>query len=96
MAKLDELAANLKRLERIALDNTAHLDDNIRIHALWSAFRALNHTVDGPVRRPFRDELRALRHVAAAREDPVVTTVLEKLDASDVPDVGVEPLADLA
>ncbi|KAF9489622.1 hypothetical protein BDN71DRAFT_1455855 [Pleurotus eryngii] len=96
LAKLDELAANLKRLERIALDNTAHLDDNIRIHALWSAFRALNHTVDGPVRRPFRDELRALRHVAAAREDPVVTTVLDKLDASDVPDVGVEPLADLA
>ncbi|PCH42076.1 hypothetical protein WOLCODRAFT_137678 [Wolfiporia cocos MD-104 SS10] len=96
LAKLDELATNLKRLERIALDNSAYLDENIRIHALWSALRALNNSVDSPVRKPFREELRVLRHIAAAREDPVVSSVLESLDASDVPDVGVEPFADLA
>ncbi|KZT01400.1 uncharacterized protein LAESUDRAFT_686722 [Laetiporus sulphureus 93-53] len=96
LAKLDELATNLKRLERIALDNSAYLDENIRIHALWSALRALNNSVESPVRKPFREELRVLRHIAAAREDPVVSSVLESLDASDVPDVGVEPFADLA
>ncbi|KZT67461.1 hypothetical protein DAEQUDRAFT_713485 [Daedalea quercina L-15889] len=96
LAKLDELATNMKRLERIALDNSAFLDENIRIHALWSALRALNHNVDAPVRKPFREELRVLRHLAAAREDSVVSSVLESLESSDVPDVGVEPFADLA
>jgi mitofilin len=96
LAKLDELAAHLKRLERVALDNSSYLDENIRIHALWSAFRALNSAVEAPVRKPFREELRVLRHIAAAKEDPVVMSALESLEASDVPDVGVEPFADLA
>ncbi|KAI8980031.1 mitochondrial inner membrane protein Mitofilin [Trametes punicea] len=96
LAKLDEIATNLKRLERVALDNSAYLDENIRVHALWSALRAVHHAVDAPERRPFREELRALRHVAAAREDPVVAAALESLEKSEVPDVGVEPLADLA
>lgn len=96
LAKLDELATNLKRLERIALDNSAYLDENIRVHALWSALRALNNTVEAPVRRPFREQLRVLRHVTAAREDPVVSAALDILETSDVPDVGVEPFADLA
>ncbi|CCL99291.1 uncharacterized protein FIBRA_01307 [Fibroporia radiculosa] len=96
LAKLDELATNLKRLERIALDNSVYLDENIRIHALWSALRALSSSIDASVRKPFREELRILRHVAVAREDPLVSSVLENLEASDVPDVGVEPFADLA
>lgn len=96
LAKLDELSADLKRLERIALDNANYLDDNIRIHALWSALRALNSTaISSPVRRPFREELRVLRHIAAAREDPVVSAALDSLEQTDVPDVGVEPFADL-
>jgi MICOS complex subunit MIC60 len=96
LAKLDELAANLKRLERVAMDNSTYLDENIRIHALWSALRALNNAVESSARTPFRQELRVLRHIAAAREDPVVTTALDTLETSDVPDVGVEPFADLA
>jgi MICOS complex subunit MIC60 len=96
LAKLDELAANLKRLERVAIDNSTYLDENIRIHELWSALRALNNAVESSSRTPFRHELRVLRHIAAAREDPVVTTALDTLEASDVPDVGVEPFADLA
>ncbi|KAI0359721.1 hypothetical protein OH77DRAFT_1419015 [Trametes cingulata] len=95
LAKLDEIATNLKRLERVALDNSAYLDENIRVHALWSALRAVHHAVDAPERKPFREELRALRRVAAAREDPVVSAALQSLEASEVPDVGVEPLADL-
>ncbi|KAH9481317.1 MICOS complex subunit MIC60 [Psilocybe cubensis] len=97
LAKLDELSANLKRLESIALINSAHLDENIRVHSLWSAIRALtNSAISSPVRKPFRDELRVLRHITAAREDPVVSVVLDSLESTDVPDVGVEPLADLA
>ncbi|KAK1219399.1 MICOS complex subunit mic60 [Marasmius sp. AFHP31] len=96
LAKIDELSAHLKRIERVALDNSAYLDENIRVHALWSAVRALtNSSLDSPVRKPFREELRVVRHIAAAREDPVVSAALETLEASEVPDVGVEPLADL-
>ncbi|KAJ7707360.1 mitochondrial protein [Mycena rosella] len=97
LAKIDELSANLKRLERVALDNSTYLDENIRIHALWSALRALSSSaLASPVRKPFREELRVLRHISAAREDPVAAAALESLEGSDVPDVGVEPFADLA
>lgn len=97
LAKLDELSADLKRLERIALDNADYLDDNIRIHALWSALRSLSSiATSSPVRKPFREELRVLRHIAAAREDPIVSAALDSLEQSDVPDVGVEPFADLS
>jgi len=97
LAKLDELSANLKRLERIALDNSSYLDENIRVHALWGAIRALtSNAISSNVRKPFREELRVLRHIAAAREDPVVSVVLESLEGTEVPDVGVEPFADLA
>ena len=97
LAKLDELSANLKRLERIALDNSSYLDDNIRVHALWCAIRALtSNAISSSVRKPFREELRVLRHIASAREDPVVSVVLDSLESTDVPDVGVEPFADLA
>ncbi|KAH9960943.1 mitochondrial inner membrane protein Mitofilin [Russula dissimulans] len=96
LAKLDELAASLKRLERVALDNSTYLDENLRIHALWSALRAVNSAIEAPLRRPFRDELRVLRHAVAARDDAVVGAVLDAVDAGDAPDIGVEPLADLA
>lgn len=97
LAKLDELSANLKRLERIALDNNSYLDENIRVHALWSAVRALDHTtLQSPTRKPFREELRILRHLGLAKDDPVIATALDTLEASHIPDVGIEPFADLA
>ncbi|CAK5269711.1 unnamed protein product [Mycena citricolor] len=97
LAKIEELATNLKKLERIALDNSVYLDENLRIHALWSALRALTASaISSPVRKPFREELRIVRHISAARDDEVVAAALESLEASDVPDVGVEPFADLA
>lgn len=97
LARLEELASNLKKLERITLDNSTYLDQNIGIHALWSAIRALTHsTVEAHERKPFRDELRILRHLNLAKEDPVISTALETLDSSTIPDTGVEPLADLS
>jgi mitofilin len=47
------------------------------------------------MRKPFREELRILRHIAVAKEDPIVSVVLDSLDSADIPDVGVEPFADL-
>ena len=44
---------------------------------------------------PFREELCILHHITAAKEDPVVSTVLNSLEAADVQDVGVEPLVGL-
>ncbi|KAI0034733.1 mitochondrial inner membrane protein Mitofilin [Vararia minispora EC-137] len=96
LAKLDELATNIKKLERVALDNSSYLDENLRIHAMWSALRALHGAIDAPARKPFRDELRVLRHIATAKDDPVVSAALDALETSDAPDVGIEPLADLA
>lgn len=97
LAKLEELAGNLKKLERVTLNNSAYLDQNIGIHALWSAIRALTHnTVEAHERRPFRDELRILRHLSIAKDDPVIATALETLDSSTIPDTGVEPFADLS
>lgn len=97
LGKLEELSSHLKRLERVALDNSSYLDENIRVHALWSAVRTLTSSaLASPVRKPFREELRVLRHIASAREDPVVAASLESLESSEIPDVGVEPFADLA
>jgi mitofilin len=96
LAKLDELATNLKRLERLALDNSSYLDENIRVHGMWTALRAMQNAVDAPTRRPFREELRVLRHIAVAKEDAIIAAALDSLEQSDIPDIGVEPFADLA
>ena len=95
LAKLDDLATGLKKLERVTLDNSSYLDENVRLHTLWSALRAFTSAVDSPVRRPFREELRVLRHVAAARDDPLIIAALDSIEKTDVPDVGVEPVGDL-
>ncbi|KAL5525682.1 hypothetical protein ACEPAG_7018 [Sanghuangporus baumii] len=96
LAKLDEIVTNLKQLERITLDNAEYLDENIRIHATWAALRALvAASAEAPVRRPFRDELRAVRYSSGAKEDGLTRAVLDSLEQTDVPDVGIEPLSDL-
>lgn len=95
LSKLTELATGLKKLERVTLDNSSYLDENVRLHTLWSALRAFTSALDSPVRRPFREELRVLRHVAAAKEDPLIVAALDSIEKTDVPDVGVEPLGDL-
>jgi MICOS complex subunit MIC60 len=98
LAKLEEVASGLKKLERLTLDNANYLDENLRLHAVWSALRALtNVTIDSPVRKPFRDELHVLKSVASAagNADDTVLVAIESLEKSETPDVGLEPLADL-
>ncbi|KAG5722330.1 hypothetical protein E4T56_gene15602 [Termitomyces sp. T112] len=97
LGKLEELASHLERLERVALDNSSYLDENLCVHALWSAVCTLSSsTLVSQVCKPFRKELHILRHITSAHEDPVVMAALESLESSDVLDVGVEPFADLA
>lgn len=99
LAKLDQLATDLKRLERVTLDNASYLDENLRLHAVWAAFRALtNATIESSSRKPFRTELRVLKDVAAAAgtADPILLAALQTLELSDAPDIGLEPLADLS
>lgn len=100
LAKLDELTADIKRLSRITLDNSEYLDENLRLHALWSSIRSLQSIIlDSTSRKPFREELRTLRHVILAggeQENRLSSLALEVLEDSDIPDIGVEPFADLA
>jgi hypothetical protein len=45
LAKLDELAAILERLERVAMENSTCLGKNLRIRTLWSVLRAVKKTI---------------------------------------------------
>lgn len=95
LAKLDDLATNVKRLERVTLDNSTYIDENVSLHSLWSALRAVSSAVEAPKRKPFREELRVLKSVTAGREDPLIASAVETIESSTVPDTGVEPLSDL-
>ncbi|KAG9039917.1 Formation of crista junctions protein 1 [Tulasnella sp. JGI-2019a] len=95
LAKLDDLATNVKRLERVTLDNSSYIDENVSLHSLWSALRAITSAVDSTDRKPFREELRVLKSVTAGRDDPLIKSALETIEASNIPDTGVEPLSDL-
>lgn len=81
LAKLEELATGLKKLERTTADNAAYINENVRIHGLWSALRAVAHSaLESKERTPFRDELRVLRSVATSSSP--LTAPAEKDNAS--------------
>jgi mitofilin len=92
------VASDLKKLERLTLDNSIYLDENLRLHALWSALRAIaNVTVESSTRKPFRNELHVLKSVASAsgNADDAVLVAINSVEKTDAPDVGIEPMADL-
>ncbi|KAN0066112.1 MICOS complex subunit mic60 [Thecaphora frezii] len=96
LAKLDELATELKGLEKVTLDNSHQLDENVNVHTLWTAVRAVRSAVeDETSKRPFSDELRVLRNTAKAREEGVIRTALEVVDASRAAEEGVESFTTL-
>ncbi|TIA89552.1 hypothetical protein E3P99_01989 [Wallemia hederae] len=109
LAKLESLADDVKNLERITYDNADYVDDNVRVHTLWSTYRALERAIIGKLslteasdeKKPFRKELDALVKIAKeTKEDTaggqVVEAALESLTQSKIPDQGVESVSDLS
>ncbi|WVW84185.1 hypothetical protein I302_106215 [Kwoniella bestiolae CBS 10118] len=101
LAKLDTLTTSLKQLERVTLDNSAQLDDNVRLHKIWSALRAVQNKVDlGDV--SFDEELRALKSLSSPAEadvekgEKVILTTLGQLEKSGIPTTGVKSFASLS
>ena len=97
LAKLDELATELKSLEKVSLDNSSVLDENVSVHTLWTAVRAVQHALDDSsvIKRPFAEQLRVLKGTSKARDDPVLSAAIEALDASGAADTGVESFTTL-
>ena len=96
LANLDGPAASLKHLERVVLDTSTYFGKNLRIHALWPVLRAVKKVIDARVWHPFFDELRVLHHAPTARDGAVIDIALDALEAGNVADVEIKPLADLA
>ncbi|SPO21238.1 related to FCJ1 - mitochondrial inner membrane protein involved in formation of crista junctions [Ustilago trichophora] len=97
LAKLDELATELKSLEKVSLDNSSVLDENVSVHTLWTAVRAVQYALDdsSATKRPFAEQLRVLKGTSKARDDPVLSAAIEALDASGAADTGVESFTTL-
>lgn len=70
LAKLEELEGGLKKLERLTLDNDEYLDENLRVHRLWSAIRAVNAVSQREGRPPLTEEIRALQSAARKPAPP--------------------------
>ncbi|OCF38688.1 mitochondrial protein [Kwoniella heveanensis CBS 569] len=109
LAKLDTLTTSLKQLERVTLDNSAQLDDNVRLHKIWSALRAVQSKAEaGDV--SFDEELRALKSLSKPASDVtseststsangnqnVITTTLSQLEKSGIASTGVKSFASLS
>jgi len=67
LAKLDELAANLKRLERVALDNSTYLTRIFESTLCGPPFVPLIALWNHQFANLFREELRVLRHIQQPR-----------------------------
>lgn len=97
LAHLDELATELKSLEKVSLDNSSVLDENVSIHTLWTSVRAVQSALDesATTKIPFSDQLRVLKSNSKARNDPVLAAALESLDSSGAGETGVESFTTL-
>lgn len=98
LAKLDDLTTSLHELKTITLDNSATLDQNVRVHKVWSALRAVQAKSDaGDV--SFENELRVLRSLNTSdstQSATVAAAALEQLEASGIASTGVKSLAALS
>ena len=96
LAKLDHLSTSLKQLERITLDNSATLDDNVRVHKVWSALRAVQSKAEqGDV--SFNEELRVLKALASTGDNNTTgAAAVAQLEQSGVALTGVKSLSALS
>jgi mitofilin len=92
LSKLDSLSTNFKQLERITLDNSATLDDNVRLHKVWSALRAVQAKVESGD-QSFVDELRVLRSLSTGE---LLNSTLGQIESSGIATTGVKSLSSLS
>ncbi|WFD04142.1 MICOS complex subunit mic60 [Malassezia obtusa] len=100
LARLDELATELHRLEAVSVENARTLDDNVGLHALSAALRQLRAAIDGSVqageepnayvRRTFARELDVLRNTAKAKDNELIAAAIAAIDQTGAPRDGVE------
>lgn len=102
LARLDEMAAELKSVERLSLENAQSLDHNVGLHALSAALRTLRQAIDAPVlpdtayvRRTFVDELAAVKATRKAQDNEVIAAALTAIDETGAAAAGVESLPTL-
>lgn len=100
LAKLDDLTTSLKELKTITLDNSATLDQNVRVHKVWSALRAVQSKSESGD-QSFVDELRLLRSLnksddAQTQSANVAAAALAQLENSGIASTGVKSLASLS
>lgn len=109
LARLEELATELKQLERIQSENSTILDSTTNAHTLWAAARAVSSKLNATdsadeeasfagseLKKPFREELRVLRSKSASQNSKTLEAALETLENSECADVGVESLTTLS
>ena len=102
LARLDEMASELQRVERLSLENAQSLDHNISLHALSAALRTLRQAIDAPVlrdsayvRRTFVDELAAVKATRQATDNEVISAALTAIDETGAAADGVESVPTL-
>lgn len=107
LARLDELAGELRQLEEVSVANSAHLDDAYGMHALTAALRSVRSAIDGEeegastaapnayVRHTFQRQLETLRNTPKARDNPLVAAALGVIDENGAAASGVESFSTL-
>ncbi|WFD24973.1 MICOS complex subunit mic60 [Malassezia equina] len=102
LARLDEMASELKRVERLSLENAQSLDHNMALHALSASVRTLREAIDAPVlpdsayvRHTFVDELAAVKAARKAQDNEVINAALTAIEETGAPSAGVESLPTL-
>ncbi|WFD21201.1 MICOS complex subunit mic60 [Malassezia caprae] len=102
LARLDEMASELKNVERLSLENAQSLDHNVGLHALSAALRTLRQAIDAPVltdsayvRRTFVDELAGVKATRKAQDNEVIGAALTAIEETGAAAAGVESLPTL-
>lgn len=100
LSKLVELESCIKELGRATLDNEEYLDQNRRVHKLWNGLRAISRVFEYSFKRPFTEEVLALKAVnntampATQPTSDVISTALSTLPPQAI-ESGVETLPNL-
>ncbi|KAG0150081.1 hypothetical protein CROQUDRAFT_130856 [Cronartium quercuum f. sp. fusiforme G11] len=100
LSRLVELESCIKELGRATLDHELYLDQNVRVHKLWNGLRALSRVFEFSFKRPFIEEVHALKAINKPIElsndsdADLISTALSSLPAQTVAS-GVETLPSL-